>query len=213
MTAAVPAPMELPDLVDVALEPGGEALRGRVIDTNGEPVGFARVFFLQAQPFMELEQWARFFTSDAVSADDGFFELPAPAFEGPRMIQATRFDGRVSDLTPLESASSPLDLVLQPGCTLSGRILLPEGADANQLQVLVSRSDIKHQPVVQSNVAEDGSFRLEGMVDANDVQVAPWDLPSDLFVVWAEVELMSGEPVVIVTARPSRSPTWLEGSM
>ncbi len=137
----------------------GVSLEGRVANRAGEPVAGAEVWLLGDMG--SLGRMGGIPGSATSDAQGGFrFENVAP---GSYRLGAGRHGGAQGAGRTVEVAGEPLaglDLVVDPGVVLSGRILGVHPQDLATLSVEVQAAKGESGP---AEVAADGSYRLEGL--------------------------------------------------
>ncbi len=109
-------------------------LRGRVVDARGGPVAGALVAALEP-PAEEVGNIATLRTIAVTTAPDGRFAIPAP--EREFAVVAYHEDAalwRSGSVDP----SADLEIVLQPGLAVSGRVVWPGGAPVRDVELRVA---------------------------------------------------------------------------
>ena len=138
------------DLGDVRMETG-LTIRGRVRTRSGEAVADASV---QAYSMSGRSSIAPRTSTDA----DGAFVLAGLEPETYRVSAFVRGQGAVS--AEVEPASEPVELVLDPGGTIVGRVVDDRGRPVDAFRV-VARSVVQGQPLSFSPFeTDDGRFEL-----------------------------------------------------
>jgi len=141
-------------------------LAGRVV-ADGKPLAGARVTLHRA--VVDGSYWRDGFyclyrpeaVDQATSAADGRFTLTCKQ-PGPMWVRATSAGWTAADLGPLEpSAPGELRIELTGGGSIEGRVLLPDGADAEGVVVGVSRGD-GHPRTLRAG--PEGRFRFDHLM-------------------------------------------------
>ncbi|MBI1854136.1 MAG: carboxypeptidase regulatory-like domain-containing protein [Planctomycetes bacterium] len=145
----------------------GSSISGRVTDPNGKPIVAAVVR-------VRSDEAARFdvgpFERDARTDEDGRYRVPhllagkkSVAATAKGFARAAREAVVVSGVERDELAG--IDLVLEPGHSISGRVLGPDGAPVAKARVTARPSDGR-PPMGRGSAGEsndDGTFRLDGL--------------------------------------------------
>jgi protocatechuate 3,4-dioxygenase beta subunit len=137
--------------LDVELD-RGEQLQGRVVDKSGAPISGARVMARGTGPM-----GSRPATTDA----SGSFTLEALS-EGRYTVQASK-EGFVEAVSPeiAVPATAPLTLTLDPGATLTGRVIGLSAAELVAVEVTAGGRGAN----ARTSVNSDGTFTLHGVPD------------------------------------------------
>ena len=159
-------------VLDVPLERGA-TLRGLVLDDAGSPVAGAEVRAVAGEDIdIRAQRRAREGTSDA----EGRFELAGlPA--GEQRLTATAPGFKPAKAGPLPLADGQvhdgLELVLDAGAAVAGRVLLPDGSPAAEAEVELSFDPAALNGLNAASAAEgasgtavcdaEGAFRITGL--------------------------------------------------
>jgi protocatechuate 3,4-dioxygenase beta subunit len=153
------APGEDRDDLRFVLRPGA-TIRGRVTDAAGRPIADASVEVLEDAGFRRSGFGAATTGSDA----DGLFELDGVE-PGTRSIAADH-DGHVRSVRDLEvtRGDNRLDFRLEPGLTVSGRVLDEGGAPVSGARVSLESPDERFTFRSGGELTDDaGAFAVEGV--------------------------------------------------
>lgn len=177
---------------------GGAKVSGRVLDPDGAPIPGARVLYSGAS---EWSQQADPRHDAAVTDGEGrwsFQALPAGSF---RFV--ARHDTHApgsSELVTLDGTAEKagVDIQLDPGAVLTGRVTDDQGAAVPSARVRVVASGRGFSRPRQTFTGEDGRFRMEGLprrsvdavalAEAGSSQIAEVDLSKGTGT--AEIELV-----------------------
>jgi len=175
-----------PYLHEVELElEHAEDLEGKVIDSQGEPVAGASVY------------WGRIIAhgdrASAQTAADGSFRLSSPPTQ-PQLVSAWHPGyAPAAVMTAGGSPSQPLEIVLTEGGSVQGTVTFADGSFL-PCQASVAYDEAHFIPDMQVDVTEDGTFKIDrvqpGAVKVN--VVVGTDLP------WKERIFLS-KPAIVQT--------------
>ena len=157
----LPALRENLDAGDISVQRPQLTTSGRVVDSEGRGVRRARVVFLTRSTSGGSDIWKSASESRSLVADqEGRFEITPGARAKAEAIRAVHSPLGASQPIVLQGASGEILLQLEPAVSLSGRVLLPEGVEAEGMRVKVLESN---EPVLLESIAfvePDGSFEL-----------------------------------------------------
>jgi protocatechuate 3,4-dioxygenase beta subunit len=158
----------------IRLERGLQA-SGRVTDSGDQkPIAGARVEFRFLDPERKKGEWLSSDSRDATTGADGAFVVKALR-EGEHEIScsAKGYFGKKGERVALSGRSlERLDLTLERGASISGRVLDPDGKPVAEAQVsarAASRRDEHH-----STSDREGGFRIVALPEAPDYRVKAW---------------------------------------
>jgi protocatechuate 3,4-dioxygenase beta subunit len=123
--ALIPARARTVDVGDVALDPG-LAIRGRVRDRQGDAIDGATVRALGQEPGEAGE-------AEATSGPDGRFDLGGLR-PGRHQVSASA-PGFATAFVTAEAGGEPVDVVMDAGGTIAGRVVDAEGSAVEEAQV------------------------------------------------------------------------------
>lgn len=206
------------DLGDVVLEPG-TALEGRVVDADGAPVSDAEVRLDHSAPPPGFELENRETTTDA----EGRFRLEdlQPGEPVTVLVDASGFlPARAPEVVP--PTEEPIEIRLETGVRLFGRVLDPEGAGVVDAQVRVGiqreGNSWEGSIVPQVETDREGSFEFDALHRGEVVlevvakgfipaTVKGWSTASSRDVGPVEVRLEPGATVTGRVLDPVGAPT------
>jgi hypothetical protein len=184
-----------PDLGDFTLELS-PLVRGRVRTAAGEGISDAVVSCDLCE-------------QSTLSGPDGEFQLGVPE-AGDRVLVAAEKDGAFASATtfvppPSEGRApmiAPVELVLSPASSLSGRAYLPNGRPAGG--ILVQAIPITGREIVSAVTAEDGSFTFQ--LSRGRYRISPPGTPPDEVSGPMTLVDVNGEPMPPIVLGPA--PGW-----
>ncbi len=171
----------------------GASVRGRIVDEAGRPVAGASVSAARADDARQL------FSATAETDPDGTYVLDGIASGWWRVsvtLPEANFQFGAQDSAPFKVASTPVegvDVTVQLGLTLSGRVVDHRGVGVAGASVSVARADLRAWPwssVAESSTEDDGTFTLHHLPRTKLlVGVEHWDASGSTI----EVDLTHGD--------------------
>jgi len=161
----IPARRHTADVGDVVLEVG-LAIRGRLRERAGKPVAGAAVQALREGPGGPSE-------AEATSEEDGTF-LMAGLGTGRHTVSASA-EGYVTASSSAEPGGDPLELVLDPGSRIEGRIVDADGAPVEEAIVFAEETGSARKGRLFHARADEG----EGAFAIRDIGAGTYSLEAN----------------------------------
>lgn len=154
---------ELPKQISIVLERGA-GIAGRVVDAEGKPVAEARVVAISAsEPFPVVD--AR--RDGVLTGADGGFQIPAVAAGTWRLTAShTRYGPTTSSPITVDGtrAQTGIELVLEPGGTVEGKVVDTDGKPVASAEVrVVVRGELFWRARRQALTGSDGTFAVTAL--------------------------------------------------
>ena len=181
----------------------GRALVGRVRGDDGAPAAGVTVYAIAGTASSALDYNPAAQPRSATSAADGSFRVTGLPHGGLRIWAAARAPFLAAPEPVLvEAGASMVELVLVRGRSVTGTVLLPDGAPGVGFQVSLSPEGIERVPYHTAAVAADGTFKIDGIPPVERVGLRisrGYDGPSapDVLPTLVSGVVVDGPPVTI----------------
>ena len=134
-----PGPAEKPSEIAVQLEPG-HRIRGKVVDTHGNPIPEARVYFARGNI-----GWDIHFGGRTITGKDGRFAFDSLPAGTPFTFVASGYD-RIKEVSLPLDGDEEVVVTMEPGGTIRGRVVdATTGKPVTRFNVRLSSSPDRRQ--------------------------------------------------------------------